>query len=216
MRQRRKAHSAVAKILFFVVGVAALYGSYYLGNQHALVKPRFLNLRELDRPQAIDNIVLRDQHGNSFDKQRLFGYWNLVLFGYTGAAESARDRLTLITQVKNRLAIYPEIQQITRALFISADPDIDEPKLLKTFMAQFSPDYLALTGSTDGIQSIAQLLGVTIRRLPTSDKNGYRVDHSSTIFLIGPDANLIGLFTGVVDAASIAADIRQLTLDQAE
>jgi protein SCO1/2 len=216
MRQQRRPRSAKIKLLFFIAGVAGLYGSYYLGHQYAPTKPRFLNLSELAQPQAMKNLVLQDQYGNPFTEQELAGHWNFVMFGQTESAESALDGLTLITQVKNRLALHPDIQQQTRAVFITVNPETDKPEVLEAFMARFSPDYLALTGLTENIQSVARSLGVTIRRSSTPDAKGYRIDHSSSILLIDPDARLIGLFTGVVDAASIAADIQQLALDEAE
>ncbi|MCB1752681.1 MAG: SCO family protein [Gammaproteobacteria bacterium] len=216
MRQRRISHSAAKRLVLFIVGVAVFYGSYYLGSRHAPMVPRFLNFRALEKPQALANLSLRDHYGNPFDAQRLTGHWNLVIFGYTGAVNSVRDRLILITHVKNRLAALPHLQQITRGLLVTVAPDTDKPAVLNSLMSRFSPDFLALTGSPEEIRSLARSLGIIIRHSATADSKDFRIEHSSSIALIDPDANLIGLFTGVVDAASIAADIKQLAFGEAE
>ena len=210
MRQRQRPQSATAKLLLFVVAVAALYGSYYLGTRHAPRAPRFLNFTELEKPRPIEDLALRDQYGNPFTERRLIGNWNLVIAGYTGAAEPLMDRLTLITYAKNRLADHPDLQQITRGLFITVDPDTDTPEVLNAFMARFSPDYLALTGSAEAIDSTGRALGFIVSRSRMAEPKDYRIEHSSSIALIDPDANFIGLFTGALDAASIAADITRL------
>lgn len=214
MRQRRRAHSTTSKLVLFIVGIAAFYGSYYLGSRHASKEPRLLGLSKLEAPQTITDLSLEDQYGNPFDEKRLKGHWNLVIFGYTKDAASLQNRLLLITQVKNRLAIHHELQQITRGIFITVDPEIDKPAALIAFMARFSPDYLALTGLAEEVQSAAGKLGFTIKRSPAAESS--RIDHNSSIALIDPEANLIGLFTGAVDAASIASDIEQLAIDKAE
>ncbi|MCB1763348.1 MAG: SCO family protein [Gammaproteobacteria bacterium] len=216
MRQKRGPRSTWAKLLLFAVGIAAFYASYYLGNRYARVTPEFLNLSALEKPQPIAPLELLDQYGNLFKQERLSGHWNLVIFGYTGSDALLQEGLALITQVKNRLAIHPELQRITRAIVITVDPNVDSPERLKSFMHRFSPDFLALTGSTGQIDTIAQLLGVTMRHIPNADNTGYRIDHSSSIALIDPDVALVGLFTGIVDAASIAADITKLARDRAE
>lgn len=216
MRRRRTHHSTAVKLSLFVAALAAFYGSYYLGNRHASIEPRFLNFTELRNPQAVIVPILRDQYGNPFDHQQLLGHWSLVIFGYTEAAESLRSGLTLITQVKNGLALQRDLQRVTRGILITVDPDTDRPEVLNAFMARYSPDYLALTGSPENIQSIARSLGVVIKRSPAPGTKGFRIDHSSSIALINPDADLIGLFTGAVDAASIAADITRLAMKEAE
>ncbi|MCB1860207.1 MAG: SCO family protein [Gammaproteobacteria bacterium] len=214
MRQRRRPHSATSKLLLFIAGIAAFYGSYYLGNRYASTAPVLLNLSKLERPQAITDLSLQDQYGNPFSEKGLQGHWSLIIFGYIKDATSAHDGLSLITQVKNQLAVHPELQQKTRGILVTADPEIDRPEVLLKFMARYSPDFLALTGSTKEIRSTARQLGVTIKHSPEAES--YRIDHSSSMALIDPEAKLIGLFTGVVDAASIASDIQLLALDKAE
>ncbi|HXK58071.1 MAG TPA: SCO family protein, partial [Gammaproteobacteria bacterium] len=103
-----------------------------------------------------------------------------------------------------------------RGLLVTVAPDTDKPAVLNSLMSRFSPDFLALTGSPEEIRSLARSLGIIIRHSATADSKDFRIEHSSSIALIDPDANLIGLFTGVVDAASIAADIKQLAFGEAE
>lgn len=210
MKRKSGAHSAVMKLLLFTLVVAAFYGSYYLGSLHSPQKQGLQNYVALENPQPITNLMLLDQYGKPFDERRLLGHWNLVIFGNTGSVDSASQSLILITQVKNRLAINPDLQKATRGLFVTVDPEADTPEVLLKFMARFSPDFLALTGPAEAIDSFARLFGKDIEHLSKTGNTKFR----SSIALINPNASLIGRFTGTMDTASIAADITQLALNQ--
>ena len=212
MRRSRGSRSPLAKLFFFVVGLATLYGGYYAGNRYAPVKPEYLNLHLLAKPADFE-ILLKDHYGNPFITRQLEGHWNLVLFGYTQAPDAAKAGLALVTEVKNRLAVSPELQSQTRAVLVTVNPSVDTSEKLHAFLVPYSPDFYGLTGTEDQVMHAARQLGVSIKRLPAAQDSPSRIDHGTSIALIGPDARLRGLFTGVVDAVSIATDIQKLAAD---
>lgn len=212
IKRKSGAHSAVMKLLLFTLAVAAFYGSYYLGTLYAPRERRFQNYVGLETPQPITNLRLLDQYGNPFDEQRLSDHWNLVIFGNTKSAHYVNQDLTLITQVKNRLAINPDLQKKTRGLFVTIDPKTDTPEVLHEYMSRFSPDFFALTGSVEAIESFVTLLGADNGHLYGTENAKLR----SSIALVGPNSELIGWFIGAGDAASIASEISQLVLDNKE
>ncbi|MCB1758158.1 MAG: SCO family protein [Gammaproteobacteria bacterium] len=212
MRKLRGKRSPLMKLLFFVIGLATLYGGYYAGNRYAPVKSEYFNLHALAQPAILD-LSLTDHYGRPFDNSDFAGHWNLILFGYLQEPDAARSGLALATQVKNRLAAEPGLQQMTRALLITVDPTVDTPEKLRRFLSPYSPDFVGLTGSSERIAAAAGALGVKIRPLPATQEEPYRIDHGTSIGLAGPQGRLLGLFTGVVDAVSIAADIQKLALD---
>lgn len=212
MRRLRGKRSPLAKFLFFAIGLATLYGGYYAGNRYAPVKPEYLNLHALAQPVKLE-LDLNDQYGKPFQTRQLSEHWNLILFGYTRNPDVTKSAFSLVTQVKNRLATSPELQSMTRAILITVDPAVDTPERLHDFLSPFSPDFIGLTGSSEQIEAAARALGVSIKHFGTAQQTSSRIDYGSSIGLVGPDAKLLGLFTGVVDAVSIAADIQKLALD---
>jgi len=210
MQRQRKPRTPAQRLALFLVAVVAVFGGYYWGQQYAPKVSGYLALSSLEQPTPVRPLRLLDQSGQPFSQEGFKGHWNLVLFGYTRDEGNSREPLTLITQVVNRLADNPKLQGITRAVFITLDPDHDQPQVLHRFIRHYNRDFLALTGAMDQITSSAGQLGVSFKRQPNTDGEGYRIEHSTSIALIDPDANLVGLFTGIVDAVSIASDLKQL------
>ena len=64
--------------------------------------------------------------------------------------------------------------------------------------------------SIDQIARFARQCGVRFHRQTVAEAPGYRIDHGTSIALVDPQARLAGLFTGLVDAANIASDLKQL------
>ena len=209
MRKQQKTRSPKQRLALFSAAVLALIGGYYWGNQHT---PRELPpsaLSQLQQPRPIQSLQLLDQFGSGFTEQRLHGRWNLLFFGYSNG-DSARGLLTLATQVVNRLADRPDLQDQLRVIFVTLDPDRDRPEDLRSFVGHYHPNFLALTGPADEIQRFARELGVRFERRPQSADGDYQIDHGTSMALIDPDARLRGLFTGVVDAVTIATDFKQI------
>ena len=210
MQRQRKPRSPAQRLALFLVAVFTVFGGYYWGQQYAPEVSGYLALSSLEQPTPIRPLGLLDTSSEPFSEAGLKGLWNLVLFGYTRDEGNSRGPLTLITQVVNRLADNPKLQGITRAVFITLDPDHDQPQVLQRFIRHYSGEFLALTGTMDQITGIASQLGVSFKRQTNPDGEGYRIDHGTSIALIDPGANLVGLFTGIVDAVSIADDLKQL------
>ncbi|HEB96779.1 MAG TPA: SCO family protein [Sedimenticola thiotaurini] len=209
MARLRKPRSRAQRIVLFAVAVAALFGGYYWGSLYAPKVSTHQVLRPLERPVPLQPFELLDRNGQPFTLERLQGRWSLLFSGSTTSDQATRDLLTLGTRVLNRLAQWPELQSRTRIVFLSLDPDRDTPERLSRFFGGYGADFIALTGEMEQIRQLAQQIGVTFKRVEGTEPGDYRIDHSTSIALVDPDARVVGLFTGLVDAASIAADIRQ-------
>lgn len=208
MRQQRNSRSPTQKLALFTAAVLAVYVGYYWGSRYA---PRELPQRalsQLQEPLPIHSLQLLDQFGNTFTEQRLQGHWSLLFFGYRHSEQSTPALLTLATQVVNRLADRRELQQNLQVIFVTLDPDRDKPEVLQPFVGHYHPDFLALTGPMDQIRHLARQLGVQFQRQDEPSREDYRIDHSTNIALIDPKGRTLGLFTGVVDAVTIASDLK--------
>lgn len=210
MRQQRNSRTSTQKLALFIAALLALYGGYYWGNRHA---PRELPrhaLSQLQNPMPIQSMQLLDQFGNAFTEKRLHGHWNLLFFGYRHSEQSTPALLTLATQVVNRLADRPQLQKNLQVIFITLDPDRDRPEVLLPFVGRYHPEFLALTGPMNEIRRVARQLGIRFERRAGSPDDDYLIDHGTSMALIDPAGRLLGLFTGVVDAVTIANDLQQI------
>lgn len=173
-----------------------------------------------------------DSEGKPFTQDNLKGYTNLLAFGYSNCADICPFTLGYMRKVYDKLT--PELQQQTQFIFVSVDPEYDNPEHLKSFLAHFNNDFVGLTGSKEAIDRIVANYQVTYKRLAnekvqtkfirrveekkaaqtgSAQKNndeakpdsGYLYSHSVHLFLIDKDGQTRGIaHTGTPENALVA------------
>lgn len=90
----------------------------------------------------------------------------------------------------------------TQVLLVSTDPVRDTPAALGSFLSHFDPSFLGLTASIDVLQKVWSSYGVTVL------DNGET--HSSYLYLIDPQGNLIATYPLLQTADGITSDVKYL------
>jgi protein SCO1/2 len=77
-------------------------------------------------------------------------------------------------------------------LFITVDPERDTPTVVRQYASLFTPRLIGLTGPPNEVRKVADEYRVT-RVIHHGDPGSasYLVDHSSVIYLVGPDGRYI-------------------------
>jgi len=75
-------------------------------------------------------------------------------------------------------------------IFITIDPERDTPAKLKPYVRSFGPQFTGLTGDLKTITAVAAAYRVYFRKHPLEGGN-YGLDHSSVIYLMGPDGKFV-------------------------
>jgi protein SCO1 len=145
---------------------------------------------------------LVDQRGARMTDQMLRGRYMLVYFGFSFCPDICPTDLAAISQ---GLAAFesanPSAAAKVQPIFISLDPERDTPATLKTYAEAFHPRLLALTGSRPAIDAAIKAYRVVARKNVTSgDDANYLIDHSSNIYLMGPDGQFVDVLTPTPDA----------------
>ncbi len=102
-------------------------------------------------------------------------------------------------------------------MFVSVDPDRDTPAQIERYLGNFSANFVGITGNRQALQPLLAALGVTVERHQHPGEDAYNVIHNSTVYLIGPQAEWLAIFSAPHDATVIATDyvrVRQLYLAQ--
>lgn len=133
----------------------------------------------------------------------------LLYFGYTFCPDICPTTLVDIAEALKLLGTDAERVQ---AIFISVDPERDNPQQLATYTAFFDQRIIGLTGSPALVQAAARNFKVRYEKVvgESEDPKNYAVDHSAGIYLLGPESTFIKKFAYATPPASIANDIRQL------
>ena len=198
------------RLLLFAIALTALYGGYYWGNQQRPSTSGDEQLRRVTQPIAVRAFLLTDDRGEPFTERELKGHWNLLFFGYA-RGEETKVMLTLASRIYNRLAASPDLQSAFRAVLISVDPVHDTAEELHRLVGSYNDGFIALTGSNDETEILAEQFGARYRASGDRLSQDYRIEHSSSMALVDPNGDLLGLFTGIVDPVGIAANIRTLS-----
>lgn len=75
---------------------------------------------------------------------------------------------------------------VMRPLFISCDPARDTPAVLKSYLAEFHPSLIGLTGTYDTVKAVCKAYRVYFSTPPeVKPGQDYLVDHSIYFYLMG-------------------------------
>jgi protein SCO1/2 len=177
-------NKASRQLLFIVVGFAFGLTAF------AAVTFAVLPGRAQLGPAAIGApFSLTAQNGRVFSNAELTGRPYLVFFGYTHCPDFCPTALFDISAAFKELGAEKKIA----ALFITVDPDRDTPDVLKTYLENFDPRIIGLTGDTPSIQAVAKAFKVFIMRVPSEDPD-YRVDHTSAVYLMDKEGRFVTVF----------------------
>ena len=148
-----------------------------------------------------------DSAAGTLDLRDLRGKVVLLYFGYTFCPDICPTNLVFIATALKSLT--PEELARVQVLFISVDPQRDDPRRLAEYGAYFHPNIRGVSGSADQLAAAARLYGAAYRRVEQPDSAlGYLVDHSAYTYLIDPRGKLVQRFDHATPAPVIAAAIR--------
>jgi protein SCO1/2 len=88
-------------------------------------------------------------------------------------------------------------------IFISVDTERDSPAKTHAYARKFGENMVGLSGSHQQVSDAAQNFGVSY--VVTKSQNNYTVQHTPSIFLIGPDGELVDTFAMNTPSADIVA-----------
>lgn len=152
---------------------------------------------------------LVDEKGGPVTERDFAGTWMLVYFGYTFCPDVCPTELGVMAAAMDALG--PAADRVV-PLFITVDPQRDTPEQIGPYVGAFHPRMRGLTGTPEQIAEVARRYRVYYARAPRPEMTEYLMDHSSFIYLVGPDGRVRSLFrpgtTPEALAAAVAAQMR--------
>jgi protein SCO1/2 len=153
--------------------------------------------------------TLTDGDGKTVTDQTFRGKDMLVYFGYTYCPDVCPTTLTNVAAALDKLGVRGDRLV---PVFITVDPRRDTPAVVKQYAAAFSPRIVGLTGTPEQIKAVAREYRVYYAEHRTGPgPDDYAMDHSSILYLMGPDGKFVSVVPAEEGADTIAADLaRQL------
>ncbi len=134
--------------------------------------------------------VLVDTRGRMVGNEDFPGRFQLITFGYTFCPDVCPTTLATMVQVRRRLG---DLGGRLQLVFITLDPERDTPGVLAKYAEYFGPGITALTGPPELVQAAADHYRITFRRYahPGAKAGFYSIDHTTGLYLLGPDGQFI-------------------------
>ena len=153
------------------------------------------------------DFAMPDQNGQRRTVADFKGKVTLLFFGYTQCPDVCPTTLTDLAAVKQKLGAKGDQLQV---IFVSVDPARDTPDILKAYMANFDPSFLALRGSDDELAAIAKEFKIYYKRVEGSTPTSYTMDHTAGDYIFDPQGRLRLYSRYGTPVETLAKDIEQL------
>jgi len=150
--------------------------------------------------------TLTDNHGNPVTDKTYRGQYLLVYFGYGYCPDVCPTELANIASAMDLLGA--KASQVT-PLFITVDPERDTAEFLADYVQSFHPRLVGLTGTPAEIAKVAKEYKVYYAKSRKSAGKDYLMDHTSFVYLMGPDGNFLTMFRGQTDPKAITETIER-------
>ncbi|MEQ8282634.1 MAG: SCO family protein [Parvibaculum sp.] len=155
------------------------------------------NVENRDAPASAEARVggpftLVNEAGETVTEADFRGRYMLIYFGFTFCPDVCPTELQVMASAIEALGARGEN---IAPVFITIDPERDTPDVMARYVALFHPRLTGLTGTPEQVGAAAKAWHVFYRKVADDGSSeDYTMDHSSIVFLMGPDGEYLKLF----------------------
>lgn len=161
---------------------------------------------QLPKPYTKPDVTLTDSDGKPYNLvQGTAGKLTLLYFGYTHCPDVCPTTMATLAATMNALTAAQRAQILV--VFVSTDPERDTPAVLHTWLGQFDPAFVGLTGSFATIQKAAAALQIDIEPPVALPGGGYTVTHGAEVIAFDAKGEGDIVYTAGTSVAQFRHDI---------
>ncbi|SDM23569.1 protein SCO1/2 [Oryzisolibacter propanilivorax] len=168
--------------------------------------PKFQGVDVTGADYARD-LPLTDQNGRPRSLKDFAGKVVVVFFGYTQCPDVCPTTLGELAEVKRSLGADGDRVQ---GVFVTVDPERDTPEVLKAYLANFDPSFIALRGTPEQLAAVAKDFKIYFKRVEGSTPTSYTMDHSAGSYVYDTQGRLRVYHRYGSGVQALAADVRAL------
>jgi protein SCO1/2 len=153
---------------------------------------------------------LSTTRGGVFQLSQQRGVPVLLYFGYTHSPDIDPATLYNVSWVFDKLTTRPEYQ--VEFVMVSVDPARDTPSEFRRYLDAYDPSFIGLLGDPSAIQAVEAAYDVTAEKkaAPGPGSQEYTIEHTSTIFVIDRQGNLVTRYPYGTEPEDILSDLLYL------
>ena len=175
----------------------------------AACSPEALKFKSIDITGAdyVKGFALADHNGVQRSLADFKGKAVVVFFGFTQCPDVCPTALADLAEVKRLLG--PQGDKL-QGIFVSVDPERDTPEVLKAYMANFDPGFLALRPSMDQLPEVAKGFKVFYKKVEGPTPTSYTIQHTAGSYVFDPQGRVRLYTRQAVGAQGLAEDLALL------
>lgn len=172
-------------------------------------KPQFKSI-DLTGADYAKDFQLADHNGQVRSLNDFRGKVVVMFFGYTQCPDVCPTSMAELAEARKLLGADGDKVQ---GLFVTLDPQRDTPQVLKAYMANFDPSFLALRPTPEQLAALAKDFKVYYKKVEGKTPTSYTMDHSAASYVYDSQGRL-RLYTRYGSGAQALASDLQLLLKQ--
>ena len=173
-------------------------------------KPEFRGVDITGADYARD-FQLTDHNGQQRSTKDFAGKVVVMFFGFTQCPDVCPTSMQELAEVKQQLGKDGDRLQ---GIFVTVDPERDQLAMLKSYMQNFDPSFLALRPTPEQLPALAKDYKIYYKKVDGKPPTSYTMDHSAGSYVYDPQGRLRVYHRYGSGTEALAADVRAL-LDEA-
>lgn len=169
-------------------------------------KPEFRGVDITGADYARD-FQLMDHNGQVRSLKDFQGKVVVVFFGFTQCPDVCPTSMQELAEVKQLLGKDGDRLQ---GIFVTVDPERDQLDMLKAYMANFDPSFLALRPTPEQLPALAKDYKIYYKKVDGKTPTSYSMDHSAGSYVYDPKGRLRVYTRYGSGAQALEADVRTL------
>ena len=169
-------------------------------------KAQFVSI-DLTGADYAKDFALMDQNGQARSVKDFAGKVVVVFFGFVQCPDVCPTSMAELASIKKSLGADGSKLQ---AVFITVDPERDTPEVLKAYMTNFDPTFLALRPTMEQLPVIAKDFKIYYKKVEGRSAGSYSMDHSAGSYVYDPQGRLRLYNRYGSGAEELTSDIRLL------
>lgn len=164
----------------------------------------------INPPRVLEDFSVPSTTGENFTLSEHKGEIILLYFGYRACPDICP------TTFAELIRVYAELDDPVdkvKIVFVTVDPERDTMDYLTLYTHAFHDDFIGLRTEGEALEKLMGQFGATAKRQQLGDSAlAYLMDHTASVFLIGPDGRLQAQYLYGTDYRDILHDV-QIILD---
>lgn len=189
-----------------VAAYAFLAGAAGLLTACSESKPQFASIDITGADYARD-FALTDHNGQARSLKDFQGKVVVVFFGFTQCPDVCPTSMAELAEIKKMLGADGARLQ---GLFVTLDPERDTGAVLKAYMANFDPGFLALRPELEKLPQLAKDFKIFYKKVEGKTPGSYTLDHSAGSYVYDTTGKVRLYSRYGSGAPALASDIRLL------